>query len=212
MRNILIVEDNHLVRDWWVEKLKVAFPESEVSATASVKGARELADRIIFCLALIDLGLPDGSGLDLLAEFSDRSPSIYCVVTTIFDDDKHLFQSLRNGAKGYLIKDQPAEQQLNQLREITNGKPPLSPSIARRILNHFFSAEKANVILQDSLTSREKEVLALIGKGYSRPEIAKKLGLAVNTVCGYTKTIYQKLDISSQAEAAIKASRIGLIK
>jgi DNA-binding NarL/FixJ family response regulator len=68
------------------------------------------------------------------------------------------------------------------------------------------------VILQDSLTSREKEVLALIGKGYSRPEIAKKLGLAVNTVCGYTKTIYQKLDISSQAEAAIKASRIGLIK
>jgi DNA-binding NarL/FixJ family response regulator len=212
MQKILVVEDNHLVRYWWVEKLAEIFPGAEVSATASVKGALELAAQDNFSMALIDLGLPDGSGIDLLTEFSAHSPMTYCVVTTIFDDDEHLFQSLRAGAKGYLIKDQAAEQQLDQLREITNGQPPLSPSIARRILGHFSTTEKANALIEDCLTRREKEVLTLIAKGRSRPEIAEQLGLAVSTVCGYTKSIYQKLDISSQAEAAVKASRIGLIQ
>jgi DNA-binding NarL/FixJ family response regulator len=211
MQKILVVEDNHPVREWWVEKLVEIFPEAEISATASIKGAREFYATTRFSLALIDLGLPDGCGIDLLAEFSVHSPMTYCVVTTIFDDDEHIFQSLRNGAKGYLIKDQPAEKQLLQLREITNGQPPLSPSVARRILGHFSVMDKAETHLESCLTRREKEVLALIAKGRSRPEIAGELGLAVSTVCGYTKSIYQKLDISSQAEAAIKASRIGLI-
>ena len=211
MQKILIVEDNHPVREWWVEKLADIFPGAEIAATASLKGARELYNAGSFSLALIDLGLPDGSGIELLAEFSRHSPMTYCVVTTIFDDDEHLFQSLRNGAKGYLIKDQSPQKQLEQLREITNGQPPLSPSVARRILSHFSTIDKADTELENCLTRREKEVLALIAKGHSRPEIAEQLGLAVSTVCGYTKSIYQKLDISSQAEAAIKASRIGLL-
>jgi DNA-binding NarL/FixJ family response regulator len=211
MQKILIVEDNQHIREWWLEKLVDIFPGAEVASTASLKGARELCSTSNFSLALIDLGLPDGSGIDLLAELSVASPMTYCVVTTIFDDDEHIFQSLRNGAKGYLIKDQTAEKQLEQLHEITIGQPPLSPSVARRILGHFTGSSKADAHLETSLTKREREVLALLAKGRSRPQIASELDLAVSTVCGYTKSIYQKLEISSQAEAAIKASRIGLI-
>lgn len=211
MKKILLVEDNRDILKWWQEQLIQLYEDAEISCAINLAQAREHCARNRFTLALIDLGLPDGSGMELLAELNASNAETYCVVTTIFDDDAHIFESLRNGAKGYLIKDQPGEQLVDQLRQIAHGQPPLSPSIARRILNYFTQEQKKDSKIDNLLTPREKEVLTLITKGHSRPQIAKTLNLAPSTVCGYSKAIYQKLNVSTQAEAAVKAIRIGLL-
>jgi DNA-binding NarL/FixJ family response regulator len=212
MRNILVVEDHTDQRKWWVEHLDEIFPESLVSDVETIAEARELLERGQFTLAILDINLPDGSGIDLLREISLKSPDTYSVICSIYDDEKHIFAALRSGARGYLLKDQPRDQQLKQLKEIIHGQPPLSPGVARRILEYFSSEISPNI--DDDvvhLSNREKEVLTLIAKGYSRPEVAKLLSLTLNTVSGYTKAIYQKLNITSRAEAVIEALKLGLI-
>ncbi len=215
MRNVLIVEDHDDHRNWWERNLHNVFPGASVVGVSTLVEARRLIQETIFTLAILDINLPDGSGIDLMQEINTVSPNTYGVICSIYDDDKHIFAALRAGANGYLLKDQPRSRQLEQLREIVNGQPPLSPGVARRILNYFTGslpesdAKKSQHVVQ--LTDREQEVLRLIAKGYSRPEVAKLLGISLNTVSGYTKTIYQKLNITSRAEAVVEAVKLGLI-
>jgi len=212
MRSILIVEDHDDTRQWWESHMCAVFPESVTIGVSTLALARKALESKHFTLALIDINLPDGSGIDLVRELKQTSPDTYSVISTIFDDDKHIFPALEAGAMGYLIKDQPRDRQIDLLREIVNGQPPLSPGIARKILNHFSASlqpaqDKANI----ALTKRETDVLQMIAKGYNRPETAELLGLTLNTVSSYTKTIYQKLGVSRRAEAVIEAVRLGLI-
>lgn len=167
-------------------------------------------------LAIVDLGLPDGSGLDLLKALPAVAPGCIAVVATIYADDGHLFPALRAGAAGYLLKDEPAERFEAALRGIVDGEPPLSPSIARRVLRTFAEPPPvAAAIAADEedahLAPRERETLMLIGKGYKLPEVATALGVTRASAATYIKTIYRKLAISSRAEAALVASRLGLV-
>ncbi len=219
MRNALIVEDHDETRQWWEKELPRLFPGSDICATTTLQEAREILQRKHFWLAIIDINLPDGSGVDLIEEVTQRFPDMFCVVCTIFDDDYHIFKALRAGAQGYLLKDQPRQRQLEQLKEILHGQPPLSPGIARRILRFLSQTQppsesppKQEAHAASNLTVRETEILRLIAKGYSRPEVAKLLDLSLNTVSTYTKSIYQKLDITRRAEAVVEAVRLGLIK
>jgi len=210
MNSVLIVEDHDDTRRWWEEHITEAFPEAEAVSAATLEEARAcLADQA-FALALVDINLPDGSGIDLVREMGETHPGTYCVITTIFNDDTHVFSALQAGAKGYLIKDQPRDSQIQQLKAVLHGQPPLSPGVARRILEHF-SLHKKQSEDSEALTPRENDVLQLIAKGFSRPEVAKLLGLTTNTVASYTKVIYQKLNVSSRAEAVYEGLRLGLI-
>ena len=214
MQSILIVEDHTDQRKWWLDNLGGIFSGAEVVGVSSLSEARESLREKQFTLAILDINLPDGSGIDLLREISMNSPDTYGVICSIYDDDNHIFSALRAGARGYLIKDQPRQQQLKQLKEIVSGQPPLSPGVARRILEYFSKGERQPAkgkADEARLTDREKEILTLLAKGYSRPEAAKTLGLTLNTVSGYTKIIYQKLNISNRAEAVIEALKLGLI-
>jgi len=214
MRSVLIVEDHDESRCWWQDHVSEAFPDITVAVAATLDEARALLRNNPFMLAILDINLPDGSGIDLLQEISLQHPDTYAVICSIYDDDKHIFSALRAGAKGYLLKDQPRIKQLQQLKEIVNGQPPISPGVARRILRYFSesrqpSSEQSTASSQ--LSPREMEVLAQIAKGYSRPEVAKSLGITLNTVSGYTKAIYQKLNITNRSEAVIEAIKLGLI-
>ena len=220
MRKALIVEDHDDTRNWWLEQLPQLFPEITLHKAETLGQARSHLEKSHFWLALIDINLPDGSGIDLIREITLKTPDTLCVVCTIFDDDHHVFSALRAGAQGYLVKDQPRNRQLDQLKEILHGQPPLSPGVARKLLR-FFTQEMPSQ-QPDSKTSRsnsedgglserETEVLRLIAKGYSRPEVAQLLGISHNTVSTYTKTIYQKLDVSRRAEAVVEAVKLGLI-
>ena len=187
-----------------------------------------------FKLILVDLELPDGNGMDLLGELSHYPATK--IVTTLYSDDDHLFPALQRGADGYLLKEDRFEVLVEELQKIVRGQPPLSPAIARRLLTHFrhgnggdegapgaaFTSQGAfttsrPVPLMDKpldherLTPRESEVLTYLSKGFTIKEIASLMGIKWFTVNDHIKSIYKKLNVSSRAEAAVLASKQGLV-
>jgi len=212
---ILVVEDVAASRAWMMERLRAAYGDAGplvVDEAASLARARQLlAGRPALDLVLLDLGLPDGRGSDLIPELLQGHGDVQVIITTIYDDDDHLFSALRAGARGYLLKDQPAPAFEAALKALRDGVPALSPSVARRLIGHF-SAPMADCESADCLTARERDVLVLIARGLSVAEAADSLRISAHTVRGYVKDIYRKLGISSRAEASIKAGRLGLIR
>lgn len=214
--NILLLEDLPEIRAWMKALVTRVFPKSRIHEAALVQDALGLTASIKFDLALLDLGLPDGSGVEVVEALRDRQPEVQSVVVTIHDDDDHLFPALQAGAFGYLLKDQPRELIADQLRRMSAGEPPLSPSIARRVISHFAaqavrkpsSSSKAAAVV---LTERETEVLVRVSKGYTLPEIGDQLNLSRHTIADYVKQIYRKLNVTSRAEAAVEAHRLGLV-
>lgn len=212
--HILLLEDLPEIRQWLKALVLQVFPAVRVSESARVHDALEQITALRFDLALIDLGLPDGSGVEVVAALRESQPDAQAVVVTIHDDDDHLFPALQAGAFGYLLKEQLAEQ----LQRITQGEPPLSPSIARRVIAYFASQarnqpQQAEPLLPAvQLTERENEVLLRVAKGFTLPEIGVQLGLSRHTIADYVKQIYRKLNVSSRAEVALEAQRLGLFK
>ncbi len=210
MQTILIVEDRAEARDWLVEVAGLAFPgHGAVLSAPTLASALTLIDEHHVDIALIDLGLPDGSGLDVLRTLRDVNRKALCVVTTIMADDAHIVAALSAGADGYLLKEKSTQAVVRQLGQLADGIPALSPSIARRIMDHFRMTGPVEVDSHD-LTRRELEVLALIARGLRNVDVAEQLAIAEGTVAQHIKSIYRKLGISSRAEAAWHATRMGL--
>jgi DNA-binding NarL/FixJ family response regulator len=208
MRQALVVDDVDEARAWLGQALREAFPGIEVTTVAALAEARSLS--ATFDIALVDLSLLDGSGVDLIAEIKHEAPTTVCIASTLYDDDGHIFPALQAGADGYLLKDLPQAQFSQRLQGIARGEPPLSPAVARRLLSHFNAPPPSNDT--GGLSPREREVLAIIAKGVRLPEAAKMLGISHHTVAGYVKDIYRKLNISSRAEATLEATRLGLVR
>jgi len=214
MNNILLLEDLPEIRAWLKALVLQVFPDAQISEAARVHDALGLVSAVKFNLALIDLGLPDGSGVDVVAALRESQPEAQSVVVTIHDDDEHLFPALQSGAFGYVLKEQPREHFTEQLKRISQGEPPLSPSIARRVIAYFAAKAKpqASTMPHVQLTDRESEVLLRVAKGYTLPEIGVQLSLSRHTIADYVKQIYRKLNVSSRAEAALEAQRLGLFR
>jgi DNA-binding NarL/FixJ family response regulator len=217
LTNILLLEDLPEIRAWLSNLVQQVFPDCHISEAARVHDALELVSALKFDLALIDLGLPDGSGVDVVKALRDQQAETQSVVVTIHDDDEHLFPALQAGAFGYILKEQPRELITEQLQRISSGEPPLSPSIARRVMAYFAAKSKPQATSASSLgmphvtlTERETEVLLRVAKGYTLPEIGVQLTLSRHTIADYVKQIYRKLNVSSRAEAALEAQRMGL--
>lgn len=210
----LVVDDLASSRAWLAQALVLAFPGIAIVEAGSLAEAVRSIDPPP-PLALVDLGLPDGPGVSLIERLRGRS---MCVVATVFDDDAHLFPALHAGAEGYVLKDQGHESLAEMLRGIAAGQPPLSPSIARRLLRHFAPLPSSDppavpdAAVESALTPRETEVLRLIAKGMTRQEAARILAISAHTVAGYLKDIYRKLSVGSRAEAALEAVRRGLVE
>jgi DNA-binding NarL/FixJ family response regulator len=212
VKTILLLEDLPQIRAWLKELVLAVFPGADISEAARVHDALELVSAIGFDLALVDLGLPDGTGVDVVSALREQQPEALSVVVTIHDDDDHLFPALQAGAYGYILKEQPRDQISLQLQRISQGEPPLSPSIARKVIAHFAAQAKPQVPMgpRVQLTDRENEVLLRVAKGFTLPEIGVQLNLSRHTIADYVKQIYRKLNVSSRAEAALEAQRLGL--
>lgn len=195
-------------------------------------GAQGLHGTDPFKLILVDLELPDGNGMELLTELAHYPATK--IVTTLYSDDDHLFPALQCGADGYLLKEDRFEVLVEELQKIVRGQPPLSPAIARRLLTHFrhgtgesgapdsgfmppagFATSKPVPIEKplehERLTPRETEVLTYLSKGFTIKEIAAFMSIKWFTVNDHIKSIYKKLNVSSRAEAAVLASKQGLV-
>jgi len=222
-RKGLIVEDQPDTREWLVRMLGVAFEGIDIAEAATRQAGLNwirsqpkpsVREGAVYDIALIDLGLPDGPGVDLIRLLANQYSNIIPIVTTIYDDDEHLFEAIAAGARGYLLKDQHGDTLIDYLHRIDIGEPPLSPSIARRMLEHFSKPRPGHDPAAEEeafLTAREVDVLRLLGRGLRVGEAARVLGLTPHTVAGYVKTVYRKLNISSRAEAAVEAVRRGLV-
>ena len=237
---VLILEDNPVARGFLCRVVRESFSDvSSITEAGDLDAARRLLGHAAggralpsddpFQLILVDLELPDGSGLELLTELSAYPATR--IVTTLYSDDDHLFPALQCGADGYLLKEDRFEVLVEELQKIVRGQPPLSPAIARRLLTHFRTGENggpggvqpmspsaptaasapAVPLDHERLTPRESEVLTYLSKGFTIKEIASLMGIKWFTVNDHIKSIYKKLNVSSRAEAAVLASKQGLV-
>ena len=158
---------------------------------------------------LVDLGLPDGSGIDFIRQIcTDHKPPVVLVIT-VFGDEKHVVSAIEAGAMGYLLKDSDPLQISDSICSVLAGGSPMSPSIARFLLKRFHVQEPEAPSI--ALTAREREVLQLVVKGYSYKELADSLSLSIHTVTSHIQHIYRKLAVRSRGEAVFEALQLGLV-
>lgn len=213
-RQILIVEDISPMRRTIAERAAAIFgvarvgqADSLASARAWLRDERRIEKPLI---ALIDLGLPDGSGVELISQLAADSNAT-CIVTTIFEDDGTVMRALGAGAEGYLLKGEDISVIEERLRGLERGEVAVSPQIARRLLEHFRTPALVPLDTDVSLTQRETDVLRVIGRGLTLAEAGHALDISAQTVGTHVKNIYRKLNIASRAEAAIEAAKRGLV-
>lgn len=212
MKQALLVDDLPDALAIVEAAVQTAFEGAQCVKARSVREALALIDKQPFELALVDLSLGDGHGHDIICHLAQWQPDCSVVVSTIHDDDENLFQALQSGAQGYLLKDHPIPWLASQLQGIMQGQPPLSPAIARRLLRHFqaLPATGHQPASRDELSTREREVLGMLAQGVRITDIGKALGISRHTAGDHVKNIYRKLNISSRAEAALRARGMGL--
>lgn len=206
---ILILEDMPDTQLWLKGACLLAYPEADIRIANNIAEATTHIEVAAPSIALLDLELPDGKGNTFIPTLLARHPNCLCIVVTIYADETHLMPSLNAGAKGYILKDQSRQKIAEMLKQAMAGELPLSPAIATLVLNHFANPDSP---VEDSpLTKRESVVLALIASGATGPQVASQLNISKYTVEDHLKHVYQKLNISSRAEAALAAKRLRLI-
>lgn len=206
MQTALVIEDNLAVSAVMAGYLRQVFPTIMIQQATSLKEARACLISTRPDIVLLDIGLPDGKGTQLLTDACFSRESLV-IVTTIFADDEYIFEALRAGAQGYLLKDESDQEFIRAFEGILAGRPPLSPAIARCMMD-FFRPQAPDKIL----SQRETELLTLIAQGQSVRRAAETLGLTQNTAAGYLKNIYQKLQVNCRAAVTRKAIDLGLVK
>ena len=214
---ILVVDDDDAFR----ESVCAAIARDDAMVLAaqvgSVASAREAIQRGNFDVALVDLGLPDGNGIELIREIARTRPETDVMVVTVFGDEAHVLASIEAGATGYLLKRSLNDTLGATVRELRAGGSPISPVIARQLLQRFkrgtpeLSQPAAAVVDDSGLSEREREVLLFIAKGFTVGEIANMLHLSAHTVATHVKHIYRKLAVHSRTEAVFEAGRMGLL-
>jgi DNA-binding NarL/FixJ family response regulator len=164
-------------------------------------------------VVLVDLELPDGSGIDVIRAARQASAATEAMVISVFGDEAHVIAAIEAGATGYLLKDATADEIGAAILKLIAGESPISASIARQLLRRFQPTVTTRPVTPPPyLTPREMEVLQLIAKGLSYARIADTLAMSANTVPSYVKQIYRKLEVNSRGEAVFEAIQMGLIR
>jgi DNA-binding NarL/FixJ family response regulator len=192
-----------------------------VGSASTVVGACTLIDRLSPDVVLVDLGLPDGNGVDVIRHAMTGDPTRDVVVVTMFGDDGHVIDSIRAGATGYLLKDALPGDVAGSILQVRAGGSPISPAIARRVLQSFRTAKDPQrgqgfppietAPRSSVLSDRETQILRLVAKGLSFKEVGAILTISPNTVITHIKRIYQRLAVHSRGEAVYEANQMGLL-
>jgi DNA-binding NarL/FixJ family response regulator len=211
---VLVVEDDPATRQALVEKIEQDPLLHVTAACGSMLEARGAIARGEARVALMDLGLPDGDGTDLIRLATGRETPMEVMVITVFADERHVVRAIEAGATGYLLKDADARSVARSIHDLLAGGSPISTAIARHLLRRFRRdpppAEPGAGEVR--LTPREMEVLEVVARGYSNAEISGLLELSLHTVNSHIKSIYRKLAVRSRSEAVFEAVQQGLIQ
>lgn len=211
---VCIIDDDEAIRSSLESAIRQRPDLQCVGSAGTVSEGLRLLDDQQPDIALIDLGLGQEQGLELIAHIHQHMPHCESLVLTVFGDETHVIRSIEAGATGYLTKDTPMDEIVNQLKLMRQGGSPISPLIARGLLKRFRPAPThSEAVPEDThlLSEREKEVLDMVARGFMQSEIADILGVSTNTVSTYVKRLYKKLAVNSRIAAINKARELGLI-
>jgi DNA-binding NarL/FixJ family response regulator len=209
MRTVL-VDDHALFRDG-VASLLLAWGHEVVGQAADGGEAIDLVDETSPDVVLMDVRMPNVSGLEATARIKERHPEVAIVMLTVSEDEADLFRAIKAGAQGYLLKNLEAPQLRSMLEGVARGEPAITPATAARIIDEFLRAPGGARQETQRLTERELEVLQLVTAGQRNREIAAELGISENTVKFHLKNIVEKLHAQNRAELAARAVREGLV-
>lgn len=208
---VIICDDQAVVRDGLELLLGLEKDIQVVGCVQDGAEAVELTAERRPDLVLMDLKMPGMNGIEATRQIRARFPHVKVLVLTTYDDDEWLFDAIRAGANGYLLKDTPRQKIVEAIRGTIQGKSFLDPAVAGKLLHQVASNQPQPVsILQDKLTERELDVLRLLAKGMTNADIAAQLHLSEGTVRNYVSTILEKLGVSDRTQAAVIAIQHGL--
>jgi DNA-binding NarL/FixJ family response regulator len=215
---VLLVEDDAPTRARLSAAVEAHPALALAGAVASCAEARAALAADPPAVLLTDIGLPDGSGIELVRELRRSSAATQCMVVTVFGDEQHVVSAIEAGALGYLLKDASSEAIGRAIVEMLAGGSPMSAPVARYLLKRFAAPEPAAAAAPPppppgvpALSSREREVLGYIVKGFTYGEIARLTGLSAHTVATYVRRVYGKLEVHSRGEAVYEALASGLV-
>lgn len=210
--SVLIVEDNAVTLKVLTEVIEQE-PNLKLACAVTNRSDAEACLEKKPDIILVDIGLPDGNGIDLIRHAKEINPETEIMVISSYGDEEHVVEAIEAGASGYILKDASLPEVGPHILSLMKGDSPISPGIARYLLSRFQARTPAGKDdTSASLTEREQNVLTLIAKGYSRVEAAETLGMSQHTVNTHIKHIYRKLSVHSQTEAVFEAYQMGLIK
>jgi DNA-binding NarL/FixJ family response regulator len=215
---VALVEDDVNFQNALIEVIQSAPDMTLLGVVGTRALGLQMLEKVESDVLLVDLGLPDGSGIDVIRAAHAKWPDCGIMVNTVFGDEMHVMQSLEAGASGYLLKNSKPERMLEEIRNLHGGGSPISPMIARQILIRFQQDGKSAAATElasskplTTLSAREQEVLEQLTRGFTCKEISVFLGVSPNTVLCYVRRIYAKLEVNSKTEAIYEARNQGLL-
>lgn len=201
--SIAIIEDDEKVRHYLAEQIQLNIDVKELRLFGDAEIALKELTAAPVEIALFDVNLPGMTGIDCIRKLKIIHPKIQCIVLTVYDKPDTVFEALKAGAIGYLLKSTAPEKILEAIAEVQQGGSPISSQIARKVIEAFAVKAKTNDYFQE-LSRREQEILEQLSQGYRYKEIADKLFVSLDTVRTHIRNIYEKLQVNSRAEALKK--------
>jgi len=219
--SVFIVEDDGAVRGQFIAMVNDSPNMVLAGAAGTLSTARmRLVETVAPDVLIVDLGLPDGDGAELISEMATQEPATSALVVTMFGDESHVVRALEAGAKGYLLKDTTTKEFDRAVRLVYEGSAPLSPKIAQYLLKRFAAPRadrpptprKNDKVTVETLTPRETEILQMIAQGKTVTQVAASLFISAATVSTHVTHIYGKLAVNNRVQAINRARATGQLK
>ncbi len=212
---VLLVDDQRLMREGLRTLLELEQGLEVAGEAENGQAAIQLVESLQPDVVLMDIRMPGMDGVEATRRLMLRWPEIKVIILTTFDDDAYIFEGLRAGALGYLLKDVSGKELTEAIRKVARGGALIEPSVARKVLAEFnrLAPQPAPAVtpLPEALTAHEEEIIHWIAKGFTNKEIASRLNLTEGTVKNYVTTVFQKLGVQDRTQAALRAQELGII-
>jgi DNA-binding NarL/FixJ family response regulator len=204
MTTVVLIEDDRLLRQSLAKLIGDAPGYKCLGAFITAEEALEKIPQLWPDVVVSDINLPRMSGISCTRELKRLCPDTGVLILTVYDDSERIFEALRAGASGYLLKRSVAQEILSAIQDVKEGGVPMSSQVARKVVASFREPTQARQE-NDSLSEREEEILAQLSKGYANKEIAERMHVSVSTVRTHLRHIYEKLHVRSRAEAIVRS-------
>jgi len=211
MIKVIVCDDQAIIRDGLEMLLKL---EKDIEVMGQAQDGAEAIEMVAKAqpdLVLMDLKMPGLNGIEATRQIRANYPQVKVLVLTTYDDDEWVFDAIRAGASGYLLKDTPREEVIKAVRGTAAGKSFIDPAVAGKLLHQVADKQtQPSTLLTDKLTEREAEVLRLVARGFNNADIAERLHLSEGTVRNHVSAIFAKLEVADRTQAAVIAIQHGL--